>query len=466
MDNIRIDSISGDTREKILDALRENISPKSNWKQFANKMESLLQADWLDSLTIQSFEDKDLSKPPETLFRTWSSRESYTVGNLIMILRSIGQEHLISIIEKDPRLARLKPYQKPKEPEIIQNLNEQSDRPSEPKKSEVKRKIFVVQNDATRSVEIPHCTSLDQFVAHLRNVIKLNSDEFSVKYWDKEAEDWVVLDDLKQLSGAQKFKIFPEKYLQVVFGHMIGEGSFSKVYAGTWTGTEVVIKIFTNTDFPESYEKESQKHKDLTNPHILQFFGVCRDKDGNKGIVTEQTAGDLLLHLKKNIVQIGSFMKICRDIAAGMMYLNSCQIVHRDLAARNILLKQEGTNFVAKVADFGLSAGSQTLQTTNFKISTRWTAPEALKGNWTEKSDVWSFGVVLFEIYSYGQRVPYQGVNDEEAKKLIAAEKGPGYPDKCPKEICNIMDYCWKGNPEDRKDFQWLHDELKSLLLG
>jgi len=331
-----------------------------------------------------------------------------------------------------------------------------------------KRKLFVMHNEVNQLVEIP-CTSLEQFVADLSNEMKLNKEDFSVQYWDDDAKDWVVLKDLKQLSGAQKFKIVPEKYLAVELGGMIGQGSFGNVYAGTWLGTTVVVKVFTNTDFPDSYAKELQKHKDLHNPHILQFFGVCRFKDDKnqqmKGIVTELTVGDLLFHLKMNKIKKDSFIGICKDVAAGMMYLNSCRIVHRDLAARNILLKEEGTKFVAKVADFGLSAGAQTLQTTNFKISTRWTAPEALvKGIWTEKSDVWSFGVVLFEIYSYGQH-PYHDYNDEQVQEMIAAKKGPGYPDKCPKGISAIMDYCWKGNPEDRKDFHWLHEELASLLI-
>jgi len=90
--------------ESILTTLRENTI--RNWRQFANKMEALLQADWLNPRTIQSFHDA--SQPPECIFREWSSKQSYTVGNLIKILNSLGHEILISEINADPKLAKLK----------------------------------------------------------------------------------------------------------------------------------------------------------------------------------------------------------------------------------------------------------------------------------------------------------------------------------------------------------------------
>jgi len=109
MYNARIESISGETRESILTTLRENISPNSNWKHFANKIETLLLADWLNERIIQSLENKnDASQPPEMLFRMWRSKNSYTVDNLIMILKSMGHEELISEIERDPKLTKSK----------------------------------------------------------------------------------------------------------------------------------------------------------------------------------------------------------------------------------------------------------------------------------------------------------------------------------------------------------------------
>jgi len=108
MDNVSIDFMSGETRGIILTTLRENISPNSNWRQFANKIETLLSADWMTPRIILTLEDKyDASQPPETLFRMWSNKSSYTVGNLIMILNSLGHERLISDIKKDPNLAKL-----------------------------------------------------------------------------------------------------------------------------------------------------------------------------------------------------------------------------------------------------------------------------------------------------------------------------------------------------------------------
>jgi len=99
------------------------------------------------------------------------------------------------------------------------------------------------------------------------------------------------------------------------------------------------------------------------------------------------------------------------------------------------------------------------------KFGTRWTAPEAIQSdNWTEKSDVWSYGVVLFEIYSYGQR-PYDDLTEEQVKKeVIEGKRRPGHPDKCPPKICKIMDSCWEKNPADRKKFSQIHEEIGGLL--
>jgi len=207
----------------------------------------------------------------------------------------------------------------------------------------------------------------------------------------------------------------------------------------------------------------------LRHPNVIQFFGVCLSANKERGIVTELTDGDLLRNLMDKGIKKEFFLGICKDVAAGMIYLSSKKIVHRDLAARNILLIKEGTNegtkVTAKVADFGLSAGSQTLQTTNLRLGTRWTAPEALlNDNWTEKSDVWSYGVVLFEIYSYGQHRPYHDLEDDkQVQKEVIAGRRPGHPDKCPEGICQIMDSCWERNPEDRKDFNWILKQIDNL---
>jgi len=207
---------------------------------------------------------------------------------------------------------------------------------------------------------------LELFYDDLCNERKLNKGEFSLQYWNVEFQDWIIFKDLNQLSSrVSKIKIVPEKYLKIDFGSEIGRGSFSIVYTGTWLGNSVAIKVFTNSEFPETYTREFRKHKELHNPNILQFFGVClKTTDNNeqlKGIVTELTSRDLLFNLKEKKINKESFIGICKDVAAGMMYLNSCNIVHCDLAARNIMLKTDGTKFTAKVADFGLSAGSQTL---------------------------------------------------------------------------------------------------------
>jgi len=432
------------------------------WDHFLDELDAVVREKWISPLRS----DLQISEHPEEgLFGRWSMSNSYTIANLIKILNRLAIGPPLAN-ECEQEVAEALKLRTPK-PAVTEDYN----RLKELKPTEVKRKIFVEHERKIREVELC-CTSMEQLVADLADKLKINKEEFSIQYWNKVLKDWVEFENLNQLSpptDTHKIKIVMEKYLKIVFGTVIGRGSFSTVYAGTWCGKTVAIKAFTNPQDSESYSRELNKYKGLSHPNVLQFFGIGLTSDKLNCIVTEITSGDLLTNLMKKEIKKDAFLEICIDVAAGMMYLGVCEIVHRDLAARNILLKQEGTKFTAKVADFGLSVGSQTLlEKKRLNVGTRWTAPEALQNdNWSEKSDVWSYGVLLFEIYSYGEQRPYLGLTDAEVQeKVINGKKGPGYPKEsynCPEGICKIMDSCWERNPEDRNDFNWIANELADI---
>uniref|UniRef100_A0A3B4HCQ8 Src-related kinase lacking C-terminal regulatory tyrosine and N-terminal myristylation sites n=1 Tax=Pundamilia nyererei TaxID=303518 RepID=A0A3B4HCQ8_9CICH len=138
------------------------------------------------------------------------------------------------------------------------------------------------------------------------------------------------------------------------------------------------------------------------------------------------------------------------QVAEGMAYLEDRSIVHRDLAARNILV---GDDLVCKVADFGLARiirDSVYTASRNTKIPVRWTAPEAaLHQRFSVKSDVWSFGVLLYEMMSRG-KMPYEGT----AARLSV---------RCPSNIYRIMIDCWAIEPSKRPSFHALHSQLDSI---
>ena len=142
-----------------------------------------------------------------------------------------------------------------------------------------------------------------------------------------------------------------------------------------------------------------------------------------------------------------------------MQYLESKDLVHRDLAARNILVNDSNT---AKVSDFGLAKyGDYTAEGGKFPI--KWTAPEALRDNkFTNKSDMWSFGILLWEVYSFG-RVPYPRIPLSDVVMHVERGYRMEAPDGCPQEIYSIMMLAWEIDPKQRPTFKQVLEKLNNL---
>lgn len=215
-----------------------------------------------------------------------------------------------------------------------------------------------------------------------------------------------------------------------------------------------------------------------SHPNIVSLLGAC-SIDGPLYLVMEfVSGGNLLAFVRRNkchnphyINMLSSLnerqlLKIAEDVANGMNYLSNLNLVHRDLAARNVLLTAEK---VAKVTDFGLardvhSEGVYTKTTTAGRLPVKWMAPESIRFHiYTTKSDVWSFGVLLWEIITIGE-CPYPGI----PARLLAGKLMSGYrmkkPTQCSDELYEVMKACWQLDTEARPTFAELANILRGFL--
>ncbi|PSN47551.1 hypothetical protein C0J52_08384, partial [Blattella germanica] len=237
-----------------------------------------------------------------------------------------------------------------------------------------------------------------------------------------------------------------------------------------------VLKESATREAEEDFMREVDIMSAFRHCNILSLIGVVlRDSGNSPWMVFEYMPhGDLAEVLRCNSRQFWkpipglapltkeSLLSVALQIAAGMEYLAGQRFVHRDLACRNCLV---GTGLSVKIADFGMSRDVYTCD--YYKIGgsrllpVRWMSPESVMyGRFTLESDVWSYGVVLWEIYSLGKQ-PYYGQSNEEVVKLIFHGIMLIPPEDCPPVIWDLMRSCWKTEPRDRIRFPEIYSRLK-----
>eukprot|EP00053_Salpingoeca_punica_P017248 m.165541 g.165541 ORF g.165541 m.165541 type:complete len:630 (+) comp17160_c0_seq3:480-2369(+) len=252
---------------------------------------------------------------------------------------------------------------------------------------------------------------------------------------------------------------------------VLGQGQFGEVYRGRWNGTtDVAVKTLKSaTSNAKEFLEEASVMKNLQHDHLVQLYAVCSVGEPILIVLELMTKGCLLDYLQTKegeALRLPALLDMAAGVAAGMAYLESKNCIHRDLAARNILV---GDNNVCKISDFGFA---RLVQDAEYKpenlerFPVRWTAPEAMAHNrYSIKSDVWSFGVLLTEIITYGRK-PYQGLTNKE----VVAKLESGYrmpcPPGCPPELYNLMLDCWKAVPGERPTFHVLQFQLQDFFYS
>lgn len=264
----------------------------------------------------------------------------------------------------------------------------------------------------------------------------------------------------------------PRENVQIL--EELGLGNFGMVYRGLLNdNVQVAIKtIAENASQREKNEflNEASVMKNFSTFHIIKLLGVVSINNPPFVIMELMENGDLKMYLRRIrdtqlVPDTSRIARMAAEIADGMAYLESKKFVHRDLAARNCMVSKD---LVCKIGDFGMAR--DIYETDYYKIGKRgllpirWMAPENLSdGVFTSDSDVWSFGVVLYEILTLAE-VPYQGFSNNEVLTHVLHKGMLNIPRNCPENIQKIMEKCFKWRPNDRPTFMEIVSELEPFL--
>ena len=228
----------------------------------------------------------------------------------------------------------------------------------------------------------------------------------------------------------------------------------------------------------EAFEKEIKFMSRLNHMNVIRLLAIC--PTGHPFILMEyMECGDLNQYLQKyeiaprdtepadNQIQVASLLYACVQVANGMRYLASLHFIHRDLATRNCLVGKENT---IKIADFGMSRSLYSSHYYRIQgraiLPIRWMANECFYGRFSEKTDVWAFGVTMWEVFTLAKQQPYDSLSDQEViENAVELEKMKHLPkpDHCPEEVYEVMLQCWEKDPETRINFEDVYSSLSAL---
>ncbi|XP_051921688.1 focal adhesion kinase 1-like isoform X10 [Hippocampus zosterae] len=272
------------------------------------------------------------------------------------------------------------------------------------------------------------------------------------------------------LDQAQDYEIQRD---HIELGRCIGEGQFGDVHQGVYISPEnpalsVAVKTCKNStsdSVREKFLQEALTMRQFDHPHIVKLMGVITENP--VWIIMELcTLGELrsFLQVRKYSLDLATLILYSHQLSMALAYLESKRFVHRDIAARNVLVS---TVDCVKLGDFGLSRymeDSSYYKASKGKLPIKWMAPESINfRRFTTASDVWMFGVCMWEILMYGIK-PFQGVKNNDVIGRIENGERLAMPPQCPPTLYSLMTKCWSYDPSKRPRFNELKTQLSTIL--
>uniref|UniRef100_A0A8C5UUN3 Tyrosine-protein kinase receptor n=1 Tax=Microcebus murinus TaxID=30608 RepID=A0A8C5UUN3_MICMU len=268
---------------------------------------------------------------------------------------------------------------------------------------------------------------------------------------------------------------------------LLGSGAFGEVYEGTAVDIlgvgsgEIKVAVKTlkkgSTDQEKiEFLKEAHLMSKFSHPNILKQLGVCLLNEPQYIILELMEGGDLLTYLRKArmtpfhgpLLTLVDLVDLCVDISKGCVYLEQMHFIHRDLAARNCLVSVKdytSPSRIVKIGDFGLARdiykNDYYRKRGEGLLPVRWMAPESLMdGIFTTQSDVWSFGILIWEILTLGHQ-PYPAHSNLDVLNYVQTGGRLEPPRNCPDDLWNLMIHCWAQEPDQRPTFHKIQDQLQ-----
>ncbi|XP_047467346.1 ALK tyrosine kinase receptor isoform X2 [Mugil cephalus] len=285
-------------------------------------------------------------------------------------------------------------------------------------------------------------------------------------------------------ASVNDLKEVPRRNISLTRG--LGHGAFGEVYEGLAVGIpgepsplQVAVKTLPEVCSEQDeldFLMEALIISKFSHQNIVRCIGVSLQAMPRFILLELMTGGDLKTFLREtrprleqpSSLTMVDLLNVARDIAKGCQYLEENQFIHRDIAARNCLLTCKGPGRVAKIGDFGMARdiyrASYYRKGGRAMLPVKWMPPEAfMEGIFTSKTDTWSFGVLLWEIFSLGY-MPYPSRSNQEVLEFVTNGGRMDPPKNCPGPVYRIMTQSWQHQPEDRPNFSTILERIDYCL--